>query len=215
MMTFRKLAAGSTGKLLRAYFTENTPEPIHDPATTPGREADPGGRLTAYYTGRDSRATWRPDMPHSIAATLGIDPSRMPKDEQLDRLFEAKRADTGEAWSGQERKISAYDLTMAPHKSVTLAAEFAATAAESAAIWHAIDRANDETMRYVARELGLGPQGQGWGGGCRSRRGCLGELPSPHGPVDPAGAGRARGRHLPGRGADQRRPPRPHPQRPV
>jgi len=63
MMTFRKLAAASAGKLLRAYFTENTPEPIHDPATTPSREADPGGRLTAYYTGRDSRATWQPDMP--------------------------------------------------------------------------------------------------------------------------------------------------------
>ena len=58
MLTFRKLAAASAGKLLRAYFTENTPEPIHDPATTPGREADPGGRLTAYYTGRDSRATF-------------------------------------------------------------------------------------------------------------------------------------------------------------
>ena len=161
MMTFRKLAAASAGKLLRAYFTENTPEPIHDPAITPGREADPGGRLTAYYTGRDSRATWRPDMPRSIAATLGVDPSRMPKDEQLDRLFEAKRADTGETWSGQERKISAYDLTMAPHKSVTLAAEFAATAAESAAIWNAIDRANDETMRYVARELGWARKGKG------------------------------------------------------
>ena len=161
MMTFRKLAAASAGKLLRAYFTENTPEPIHDPATTPGREADAGGRLTNYYTGRESRATWRPDMPQSVATALGIDPSRMPKDEQLDRLFEAKRADNGEAWSQHDRKISGLDLTMAPHKSITLAAEFAATSAESAAIWHAIDKANDATMCYVARELGWARKGKG------------------------------------------------------
>jgi len=161
MMTFRKLSAASFGKLLRGYFTENTPEPIHDAATEPGRREDPGGRLTSYYTGRDSRATWRPDMPPSVADALGIDPSRMPKDEQLDRLFEAKRADTGAAWSGQERKISAYDLTMAPHKSITLAAEFAATPAESAAIWHAIDKANYATMRYVAREIGWARKGKG------------------------------------------------------
>ncbi|WP_232480897.1 MobF family relaxase [Roseomonas sp. KE2513] len=160
-MTFRKLAAASAGKLLRAYFTEGTPETTQDPAITPGRPLDPGGRLTAYYTGRDGRAVWRPDMPASIAATLGIDTTRMPKDEALDRLFEAKRADNGEAWSKHERTNSAYDLTLAPHKSVTLAAEFAASPAEGAAIWHAIDRANDATMRYVARELGWARKGAG------------------------------------------------------
>ncbi|CAM4045876.1 Conjugal transfer protein traA (plasmid) [Roseomonas mucosa] len=161
MMTFRKLAAASSGKLLRAYFTESAPEPAFDPAVTPGKHLDPGGRLTAYYTRRDSRASWRPDMPMAIAEALGIDVSRMPKDEALDRLFEARRADTGEAWSGQKREISALDLTLAPHKSVSLAAEFAATPAERAAIWHAIDRANDATMRYVAAELGWARKGQG------------------------------------------------------
>ncbi|QDD96932.1 MobF family relaxase [Roseomonas mucosa] len=161
MMTFRKLSAAGSGKLLRAYFTENTPETAHDPATTPGRHLDPGGRLTAYYTGRDSRASWRPDMPRAIADALGIDTTRMPKDEALDRLFEARRADTGEAWSGHKREISALDLTLAPHKSVSLAAEFAATPAERAAIWFAIDRANDATMRYVARELGWARKGKG------------------------------------------------------
>lgn len=160
-MTFRKLAAASAGKLLRAYFTENTPEPAHDPAITPGRQLDAGGRLTAYYTGRDSRAAWRPDMPAAIAAALGIDPTRMPRNQELDQLFEAKRADNGEAWSRHQRKVSAYDLTIAPHKSVTLASEFAATSAESAAIWHAIDQANDDTMRYVARELGWARKGAG------------------------------------------------------
>ena len=161
MMTFRKLAAASSGKLLRAYFTESAPEPASDQIVQRGRHLDPGGRLTAYYTGRDSRASWRPDMPVAIAAALGIDVSRMPKDEALDHLFEARRADTGEAWSGHKREVSAYDLTLAPHKSVSLAAEFAATSAERAAIWHAIDRANDATMRYVAAELGWARKGQG------------------------------------------------------
>ena len=72
MMPFRKIAAASKGKLLRAYFTENTPEPIHGLAITPGQLLDSGERLTAYYTGRDSRATWRPDMPLAAAQALGI-----------------------------------------------------------------------------------------------------------------------------------------------
>ncbi len=95
MMTFRKLAADSAGKLIRAYFTENTPQPAHDFSAEPGRVLDSGGRLTSYYTGRDSRATWRPDMPAQVAQALGIDPRGMPKDADLDRLFEAKRGDTG------------------------------------------------------------------------------------------------------------------------
>jgi TrwC relaxase len=161
MMTFRKLAADSAGKLIRAYFTENTPESAHDFRTETGKQLDSGGRLTSYYTGRDGRATWRPDMAASVAQALGVDHRTMPKNEDLDRLFEAKRADTGEAWSEHKRKVSAYDLTLAPHKSVTLAAEFAATAAESAMIWHAIDRANDATMRYVEREVGWARKGKG------------------------------------------------------
>jgi hypothetical protein len=161
MMTFRKLAAASAGHLLRAYFTESTPQPAHEPGISHGAKLDAGGRLTAYYTGRDSRATWRPDMPASIAHALGINPSRSPRDAELDRLFEAKRGDTGEDWSPHRRKISAYDLTIAPHKSIALAAEFAVNPAEAAAIWHAIDRANDATMRYVARELGWARKGKG------------------------------------------------------
>jgi hypothetical protein len=160
MMTFRKLAADSAGKLIRAYFTENTPQAAHDFQTDPGKALDSGGRLTSYYTGRDSRATWRPDMPADVAKALGVDARTMPKDADLDRLFEAKRGDTGEAWTEHKRKVSAYDLTLAPHKSVTLAAEFAATPAESAMIWHAIDRANDATMRYVAREVGWARKGK-------------------------------------------------------
>jgi len=161
MMTFRKLAASATGSLLRRYFTENTPAPIHDPALVLGKHLDPGGRLTAYYTGRDSRATWRPDMPFAAAQALGIDPTQMPGDKEMDRLFEGKRADNGEAWSKHERKISAYDFTFSPHKSVGLAAEFADAPAESGAIWNGIDRANDAAMRYIARELGWARKGKG------------------------------------------------------
>ncbi len=162
MLNFRKIAAASKGRLLLRYFTEDTPEPIHPPALdAAGRQLDEGGRLTAYYTGRDSRAAWRPDMPAIFAKAAGIDPHRMPHDADLTRLFEGRRADTGEAWSKQKRKLSGFDLVFSPHKSVTLAAEFARTPAESAAIWNAIDRASDGAMRYVAQTLGWARKGAG------------------------------------------------------
>ena len=161
MMTFRKLAAASSGKLIRAYFTEGTPEPEPETQPVAGPYLDSGGRLTSYYTRRDSRATWRPDMPAAVAAAMGIDPALLPKDTELERLFEAKNAATGEGWSAHQRKVSAYDLTTAPHKSVTLAAEFASSEAEGAMIRHALDRANDATMRYVAREIGWARKGHG------------------------------------------------------
>ena len=162
MIVFRKLAAtAGAGRIMRRYFTENTPEPAHEAAASTERQPDAGGRLTAYYTMRDSRATWRPDMPFEAAQALGINPRLMPRDDELDRLFEGRRGDNGEAWSKHERKISAYDFTAAPHKSVTLAAEFAPTPAEQAAIWHAIDQANDATMRYIAREIGWARKGAG------------------------------------------------------
>jgi len=161
MMTFRKLAANSDGKLIRAYFTEHAPEPEPSVELEPGAKPDAGGRLTAYYTGRDTRASWRPGMAPEMAEAMGIDPTRAPTNTELDNLFEAKRADTGEKWpSAKERKISAYDLTLAPHKSVSLAAEFAASPAEAAAIWEAINRANDDTMRYVAGEIGWARRGK-------------------------------------------------------
>jgi len=92
MRPFRKIAASSKGVLIRKYFTENTPEPIHDPTLTPGKPLEPGERLTAYYTGRDSRATWRPDMPFAAARALGIDPTRMPRDKAVDGEEQAARA---------------------------------------------------------------------------------------------------------------------------
>ncbi|MGI4799758.1 MAG: relaxase domain-containing protein, partial [Janthinobacterium lividum] len=136
MMTFRKLAANSDGKLIRAYMTENTPEPEPGADLEPGARADPGGRLTAYYTGRDGRASWGPGIGQDVADALGIDPSKAPTNLELDRLFETKRGDTGERWetASRPREISAYDLTVSPHKSVSLAAEFAQSPAEAAAV---------------------------------------------------------------------------------
>jgi hypothetical protein len=162
MMNFRKIAAASKGRLLLRYFTETTPEPIHPPGVSAdGRQLETGGRLVSYYTGRDSRATWRPDMPAIFAKAIGIDPRYMPRDAEMIRLFEAKRADTGEAWPGQQRKLSGFDLVFSPHKSVSLAAEFAPTPAESSAYWNAVDRAADLTMRYVVHVLGWARKGHG------------------------------------------------------
>ena len=162
MMNFRKIAAASKGRLILRYFTENTPEPIHPaPLDEAGRQLEEGGRLTAYYTGRDSRATWRPDMPAILANAIGIDPRMMPRDAQLSRLFEGRRADNGEAWSQYKRKLSGFDLVFSPHKSLSLATEFAATPAESAAYWNAVDRANDRAMRYAAQEVGWARKGAG------------------------------------------------------
>ena len=162
MMNFRKIAAASKGMVILRYMTEDTPEPIHPPALdVAGRQLEEGGRLTTYYTGRDSRATWRPDMPALVANAIGIDPRKMPRDKEMSRLFEGRRGDNGEAWSQHKRKLSGFDLVFSPHKSVTVAAEFALTPAESALIWNAVDRANDRVMRYVAQEVGWARKGAG------------------------------------------------------
>ncbi|KXV21253.1 conjugal transfer protein TraA [Acetobacter malorum] len=162
MMTFRKISAECNGKFVAAYFTEGAPDPEHDFRTDTGKVPDGDGqRLTNYYLGRDGRASFNPGMSQQMADVLGVDRRPMPTTETLAALFEGKRADNGEQWSQAKRKISAYDLTMAPHKSVTLAAEFAPTQAEGAAIWNAVQRANDATMQYVARELGFARRGHG------------------------------------------------------
>jgi hypothetical protein len=163
MITFRKFAAASDGKLVRMYFTEarlGPPPPEQATKALGQQQLEPGARLTSYYTGRDAGPAWRSDMPLSVARALGIDSHHAPKDEELDRLFEGKRADTGEAWSKHKREISGYDFTFSPHKSVTLAAEFAQDPAEAAAIRNAISRANEAAMRYIAREIGWARRGR-------------------------------------------------------
>ncbi len=154
-MTFRKIAAGSAGRLIRAYMTEQSIP-----------EAERG--VACYYTGQDSRAAWKADLAPGVARALGIDPSQAPDDAALDRLFEAKRAEDGGAWSRHARQISAYDLTFSAHKSVSLAMAFAPTEAERAALVRAHEGAVDDAMRYVAQEVGWARRG---------KAGCLGAEP--------------------------------------
>jgi len=149
MISFRKISAASNGKLIRAYLSEGT------------ALDDPGRRLATYYAGRDPRVSWRPDMAPGVARALGIDPTLAPGNDALERLFEAKQADTGEAWTSNKRTVSAYDLTASPDKSVTLAIEFARDDAEKAALTQAVWRANDDAMRFVAGEIGWAQRGRG------------------------------------------------------
>src|SRR5208282_2556733 len=80
-----------------------------------GRDLETGERLTAYYTCRGERANWRPDMSPRVAAALGVAKVRAdPRDDELDALFEARRADNGADWSEHVRKNSGFDFVFAP-----------------------------------------------------------------------------------------------------
>ncbi|MBV9908444.1 MAG: conjugal transfer protein TraA, partial [Hyphomicrobiales bacterium] len=110
MLNFKKISAASDGADIRAYMTQDEPEPdsleVRGVALD-GRDLETGERLTAYYTGRGERANWRPDMDPRVAAALGIASARAdPRNAQLDALFEARRADTGEDWSKHVRTNS-------------------------------------------------------------------------------------------------------------
>ena len=116
MLNFRKISAASDGAAIRAYMTQDAPTRISQgPWRRPRcRDLETGERLTAYY-GRGERANWRPDMDPRVAAALGIASARAaPRDGQLDALFEARRADTGEDWSQHVRKNSGFDFVFAP-----------------------------------------------------------------------------------------------------
>jgi hypothetical protein len=163
MLNFAKVSAASDGALIRAYMTQDKPEPetlkVRGVAVD-GRALETGERLTAYYTGRGERANWRSDMAPSVAAALGLASLRSdPRDGQLDALFEARRADNGADWSEHVRKNSGFDFVFAPHKSVSLAAEFAPTEAEKLLIRNAIHAASDDALRYASRDLGVARKG--------------------------------------------------------
>jgi hypothetical protein len=163
MLNFRKISAASDGADIRAYMTQDAPEPKSltvRGVDIGGRNLETGERLTAYYTGRGERANWRSDMDPRVAAALGLASAHAdPRNAQLDALFEARRADTGEDWSKHVRTNSGFDFVFAPHKSVTLAAEFAPTEAERRMIRNAIHAANDDALRYAARDLGYARKG--------------------------------------------------------
>src|SRR6204780_2922426 len=144
-------------------MTQDQPEPeslkVHGVALD-GRDLETGERLTAYYTGRGERANWRPDMDPRLAAALGVDSARAaPRGGEPAALLEPRRADTGEDWSQHVRKNSGFDFVFAPHKSVSLAAEFAPTEAERRMIRNAIHAASDDALRYAAHDLGFARKG--------------------------------------------------------
>jgi hypothetical protein len=167
VLNFAKVAASSDGAKIRAYLTQDATEPQHSSLTVAG--IDPAGRnlesgetLTNYYTGRGEAAAWRKDMPARVADALGISATNgRPRYAELDLLFEAKRADTAAPWSSTPRTNSGFDFVFAPHKSVSLAAEFAASEAERQLIREAIHRANEEALRYAAQDLGQVRKGRG------------------------------------------------------
>jgi hypothetical protein len=163
MLNFAKVSAASDGALIRAYMTQDKPEPKTlkvAGVAIDGRDLETGERLRAYYTGRGERANWRSDMAPTVAAALGIANTRSdPRDGQLDAMFEARRADNGADWSEHVRKNSGFDFVFAPHKSVSLAAEFAPTQAERQLIRNAIHAASDDALRYASRDLGVARKG--------------------------------------------------------
>ncbi|MBB2156605.1 relaxase domain-containing protein [Gluconacetobacter diazotrophicus] len=165
MITYRKITAEGAGKLLLAYLREHNLAPDHDVRVdkNKARDVESGARLNSYYTGREGRGAWAPEIGERIASALGIDVAKPPKDQGIINLLECKRADTGEKWAGDHanRKLSGFDFTSAPHKSVTLAAEFAATSEEQALIWQAIHMANDQAMALIAKEVGIARRGKG------------------------------------------------------
>jgi hypothetical protein len=170
-----------------------------------------GGRKTLFRFGEAANGFIRLAV---LEAPIDALRRRMPRDADLSRLFEARRADTGEAWSKHSRKLSGFDLVFSPDKSVTLAVEFALTPSESAGILNALDRANDGAMRYVAQVLGWARKGQGGDDGADP--GAVGwiKLPPPYGQAHPANPGRKGRADLPGRCSCRRRPARTHPQLP-
>ena len=165
MLNFAKVAASSDGSKIRAYLTQDAPEPetLSISGISPnGRDLDTGEKLTQYYIGRGEPAAWQLDMPAKVAAALGIkDTRRAPRYAELDPLFEARRADTGDAWTSQKRTNSGFDFVFAPHKSISLAAEFAASEGERALIRNALHEANDAALRYAAQDLGTARKGKG------------------------------------------------------
>lgn len=162
MLNFQKISAACKGEILAEYYGgEQTAQADPSGVDPAGRELESGDWLTAYYAARDERARFRQDMTRAVADALGISPARSPTSDELKNLFEARRADTGEAWSKQKREISSFDFVFAPHKSVSLAAQFAALPAEAAAIRNALVAANDDALRYAAADLGFTRRGHG------------------------------------------------------
>jgi hypothetical protein len=119
-------------------------------------------RVRVAVPGLDARGTWREDLVPAEVKKFGITRGRPPTLQELGRLMEARRADTGEKWTRKKRDIAACDIQVAPDKSVTVAIIFARSDAERIALQQAVWQAIDFAMRAFARRLGVarvGPRG--------------------------------------------------------
>jgi hypothetical protein len=74
----------------------------------------------------------------------------MPRDAQMARLFEARRADTGQPWSRHKRKLSGFELVFAPQQIRQPPPSLPQPGRRVPQSGMASDRA----MRYVAHVLG-------------------------------------------------------------
>ena len=214
MMNFRKIAAASKGRLLLRYFTENTPEPIHPAAG--GRSRAPARRGRAA-----DRLLHGPRQPGDLAAGHAGDPrtrrsastpEQMPRDAEMSRLFEARRADTGEAWS----QHNAQALRLRPGVQPAQIGQPRGRVRR-----HAGGERRPLERRRSRRRPGhalrgpgprLGAQRRRRRGWRRPGRGRLDQLPPSHGPAHAADAGRIRRADLPVRCAGRRRPAYARPQ---
>jgi hypothetical protein len=117
----------------------------------------------AVLCGLDARGTWREDLVPAAVKKFGITRGRPPTLQELGRVMEARRADTGEKWTRKKLEIAACDIQVSPDKSVTVAIIFARSDAERIALQQAVWQAIDFAMRAFARRRGVarvGPRGK-------------------------------------------------------
>jgi TrwC relaxase len=112
----------------------------------------------------------RHDLHPLVAKGLGLDPERAPTREEIGAMLAGRRADgkkiegkhypevrtVTDKRTGQTKElipIGAYDFTLTPDKSVSVAWAFAAPA-EQAAIWQAHRDAAHEAMTYLETIIG-------------------------------------------------------------
>jgi len=182
------------------------PEDAAREASTP--PARPRSRRAAYRLlhRQGERASFRPDMPAPLLRPSDR-PETSPKDAELDRLFEAKRADTGAPWSKQAAR-SAGSILCSHQKSLPPRRRVCHHTAEAAAIKNAILAANDAAMRYAATDLGFARKGHAERM-AQIRARLDGSLLSTPRPPDARSAGRSQWRYLSHRCTDRRRPALP------
>lgn len=184
MLTFRPILARGKTNLLRsistgalsggaaslaAYYTQTrqdqeTGQQILD-VITQHRQGIDGELLERQIAAvapaeRNVEPELRADADPMVLAAFGIDPSRPLTQQEVANLLGGQRADGGDL-PGYAREYAAVDLCLSPDKSLDLAWAFAPTAAEAAMIHQCHREAGQETMAYIAGEMGRAAKGKG------------------------------------------------------